>query len=35
MALNAQIAHTPDMPVFFATRRSPWQRPTNENKTAL
>ncbi len=31
MALHAEIAEAPGMPVYFCERASPWQRPSNEN----
>jgi IS30 family transposase len=35
MALHQQISQTLGMPVFFCTKASPWQRPSNENTNGL
>jgi IS30 family transposase len=35
MALHAEIARAPGMPVFFCDPHSPWQRPSNENTNGL
>ena len=35
LALHQQISQTLGMPVFFCTKASPWQRPSNENTNGL
>ena len=35
LALHAEIAQTPGMPMFFCDPHSPWQRPASENTSGL